>query len=296
MVLKCHEYDVADGRQVLPDTKHNALKAATIAFVPTAPDNSSIPLARVSAKGSLTLPWPVYKPRPVIDDRTIAKLERLPQAAKATELSERACTFTSSGRNIFVHYVEPVLNCRRAALHSSGLTKKKWFKTAAQLWQTMKERQHEEYIFWCQQASELQNDLRTKTLSHEDCLKYAGRAGDAQMCVLHAQIAVSHYLDIALPLELEQESFVKNVEDAASPNICRMAQGENEADGATITTPLQAIHIATDSKEPGFPPSCEAPGPADTAPPYGTNPTPPAKACDGDTQVSPSACDIKPTQ
>ena len=179
-----------------PGTKHDTLKATTVAADHTA-------LTTVSAKEPIRLPLPVYVPQEVIDARTALKLERMPPAARASELSERANTFASSGRNVFIHYVELMLDCRRAALHSSGLTKKRYFKTTAQLWQTMKEKQHGEYLFWCQQATELQAELRSKMLSHEDCLKCAGKVGNAHICVWHARIAVSRYLDIALPPEPE---------------------------------------------------------------------------------------------
>jgi hypothetical protein len=67
----------------------------------------------------------------------LALLDALPTAAREHEIKKAADTFASTRRNIFVHYATPILEDRRKRLLASGLRKKKYPKTAAQLWQSI---------------------------------------------------------------------------------------------------------------------------------------------------------------
>lgn len=150
------------------------------------------------------IPQPPQGPLPVTSARERAHIDALPPSARATELAKRANTFASSGKTVYVHYVEPALSHRRAILLSTGKARKRYTKTAAQLWQSLQREQHDEWFFWYQVAKDVRLAMSKGELTHESCLRDAGREGDARVCIWHAEVAVGHYLGTILPSELEE--------------------------------------------------------------------------------------------
>jgi len=151
-----------------------------------------------------TLPWPAS---PVIDLRRFALLDALPQTARARELRKEAYKFASSDKRVFVHYVDPLLVRRRTVVLAQSKTKKRYPKDAAALWQVLEQEHHEEHCFWKQLSRELCIALGTGALSYDNCLKSAGRPGDATECIRRAEVVVCTYLEIAPPPVLEAGSY-----------------------------------------------------------------------------------------
>ncbi|KAK5705588.1 hypothetical protein LTR17_021533 [Elasticomyces elasticus] len=126
---------------------------------------------------------------------SLQRLEKFPPAARARELKKAADIFACSGRNIFVHYVAPILETRRKKLLASFVTKKKYTKTAAQLWHSLEQDDSDEYFYWNEMVGRrIRESLRSCELSHEMCLEYAGMPEDRATCIWHAELAVSRYL------------------------------------------------------------------------------------------------------
>ena len=123
----------------------------------------------------------------------LSKLEALPPAAKNSEIQKAADTFASSGRNIFVHYVAPILDMRRKILLASGTTKKKHPKTAAQLYQTL---DADQKFYWEQAAKELRLCMKKEILSPKACLVHGGRLSEREQYVRYAELAVATYLEL----------------------------------------------------------------------------------------------------
>ena len=166
--------------------------------------------------------------RPVIE---LSRFNAFPPTTRARELSKAANTFTSSGKTIFVHYAEPILRTRRALLLESGTTRKKFYKTATQLWPNAEE------FFWNQQATELRLSLKQKFLSVEDCLEFAGRPGDARVCSWYAEVGVSEYLGTPPPAPFDEE--VASAEQRATS--MKSVSKEDE---------LNAVHTVTFAEHP----------------------------------------------
>ncbi|KAK5693676.1 hypothetical protein LTR97_010245 [Elasticomyces elasticus] len=125
----------------------------------------------------------------------VQRLDKFPPAARARELKKAADTFACSGRNVFVHYVAPILETRRTKLLASSVTKKKYTKTAAQLWHSLEQDDRDEYFYWNEMAGRrIRESLRSTELSYEMCLEYAGMPEDRATCIWHAELAVSRYL------------------------------------------------------------------------------------------------------
>lgn len=144
-----------------------------------------------------------YKTRPV---RDISALNAFPPAAREREIFRIANTFVSSGKTIFTHYVEPILLRRRAeVLNGETNPRKRFYKTPAQLWIGLEVALYDEYFWWQQKARELRLALKTKVVTNEECLESAGWPGEAFSYVLHAEVAVAHYLGIASPASIEKE-------------------------------------------------------------------------------------------
>lgn len=116
---------------------------------------------------------------PVID---ILRFDRFPPAARKRELKRAADAFASSPKPIFKHYVDPVLKQFRAVRLSSGKARKKYYKTAVQLWQDLENAQYNEYFFWHEVAKELRIAISTGDISHEDVLRYGGWSGRVKSC------------------------------------------------------------------------------------------------------------------
>ena len=128
----------------------------------------------------------------------LAAFEALPPAAKDRETKKAADTFASGRRNIFVHYVTPILNERRRLLLGSGLTKKNYHKTAAQVWQAL---ETDEAFFWNQTAREVRMCMKKGILSPKGCLIHGGRLDSKKTYVQHAEFAVASYLNLPTPEE-----------------------------------------------------------------------------------------------
>lgn len=197
------------------------------------------PPTKLSHRKTAPEPAIVTRPshvRPVID---IARFDAFPQAARARELTKAVNTFASSGKNVFMHYVEPTLNRRRTELLKTGMTKKKYHKTAAQLWPSVEQ---EERSFWNGQAKELRLCLKEKSLSVENCLTFAGRAGDDPACSWHAEVAVSQYLGTPLPAPLDG--------DASTPHTIEQEATTSDVD--STRTKQKAAACVTAPQSPSF--------------------------------------------
>ena len=141
--------------------------------------------------------WSVASPEWQIAAVTdVAQLERLPPASRAREIKKAADNFASNGRNLFVHYVGPILNKRRELLIASSITKKRYYKTAAQIWPTV---QLEDALFWQEAAKELRLCMKDNCLDRKDCLLYAGKLPERQTYIWHAEEVVAAYLDLPHP-------------------------------------------------------------------------------------------------
>ncbi|KXS95994.1 hypothetical protein AC578_8084 [Pseudocercospora eumusae] len=141
-----------------------------------------------------------YRPRPVKD---IAAYKSFPPASRHRALHQEAMKFAANARNIFVHYVEPILDFRRKEKLASGTTKKKFYYNAARLWaelQTIDEL-HGQRFFWNQKAVEMKLALKKKMISPEDLLRNAGFEEDWWENRKYAEIAVGWYLGEDVPQE-----------------------------------------------------------------------------------------------
>lgn len=135
----------------------------------------------------------------------LSNIEALPARAKERETKKAADTFASTGRNVFVHYVTPVLDERRTLLLASSTTKKKYTKTAPQLWQSL---EITESFFWNEAARQLRLCMKEDVLSPKGCLIHGGRLCEKKTYVWHAEIAVAAYLDLPPPQENDGETVV----------------------------------------------------------------------------------------
>ncbi|KAK3701081.1 hypothetical protein LTR37_015643 [Vermiconidia calcicola] len=140
----------------------------------------------------VSIPWRI----PTVTNLTM--LEALPPAARQRETKKIADTFASTGRNIFVHYMTPILELRRQLLLNSRTTKKGFPKTAAQLWQSL---DAEEVFYWDEVARQLRLCMKKAVLSPKGCLIHAGRVNDKTKYVWHAEVAVAAYLNLPPPQE-----------------------------------------------------------------------------------------------
>jgi hypothetical protein len=129
---------------------------------------------------------------------TFTNIDALPKAAAEREVKKAVDSFASTGRNLFVHFTTPVLNHRRELLLRTGATKKKYPKTAAQLWQGL---DYEETFYWEEMAREVRMSLKQKLLTAREYLTDAGRKEDRRMYVWHAEVAVATYLGLPQPPE-----------------------------------------------------------------------------------------------
>ncbi|KAK5122391.1 hypothetical protein LTR85_003975 [Meristemomyces frigidus] len=192
-----------------------------------------------------TSPSPAYEIPPLLNAREIGHINALPQAARAAELAKRANTFASSGKCLFIHFAEPVLNYRRTELLSRGKNKKKYTKTALQLWQSLEEQQYDEWFFWYSVAVQLRIALSKGQISHEECLKNAGMPEDASVYIWHAEVAVAHYMGISPPLEpaetelwsLEGAIAGKGTDSDVDP------KSKDDTSGAWITASFEHLEI-----------------------------------------------------
>lgn len=138
--------------------------------------------------------WSVASPEYHIAAVTnVAQLQQLPPASRARETKKVADNFASNGRNLFVHYVGPILDKRRELLIASGTTKKRFYKTAAQIWPTV---QLEDALFWQEAAKDLRLCMKDNSLDRKDCLLYAGKLTERQTYIWHAEEVVAVYLDL----------------------------------------------------------------------------------------------------
>lgn len=165
--------------------------------------------------GSIISPT-VWRYEPVVN---LTHLEAFPQAARERETKKAASTFASTGRNIFVYYVTPILHERRRRLLISGIQKKKYTKTAAQVWQTVS---HEENFFWNEAARYVRQCMSEGRLSPKGCLIHGGRLDERSAYVWHAEVAVAAYLELP-PLT------VKSTEDGDITAIASNPKTEESA-------------------------------------------------------------------
>ncbi|KAH9825908.1 hypothetical protein Tdes44962_MAKER10130 [Teratosphaeria destructans] len=134
---------------------------------------------------------------PVLSEPQIEHLQALASATRPRLLKAAAEDFASSGESVFAHYVAPILQERRTALLRSGTTDINHFKTASQLWPILPD---EEHVFWDEViAQQLRLSLKHKSLSYDECVKYAGKIEDVPTCLFHAEAAVCRYLGVDGP-------------------------------------------------------------------------------------------------
>ncbi|KAK3626650.1 hypothetical protein LTR22_023077 [Elasticomyces elasticus] len=140
-------------------------------------------------RARMSLPALGFSIPPVL---SLQHLDRFPPAARARELKKAADIFACSGRNIFVHYVAPILETRRKKLLTSVVTKKKYTKTAAQLWYSLEQDDSDEYFYWNEMVGRrIRESLRSCELSYEMCLEHAGVPEDRATCIWHAELAAT---------------------------------------------------------------------------------------------------------
>ncbi|KAF2212711.1 hypothetical protein CERZMDRAFT_84354 [Cercospora zeae-maydis SCOH1-5] len=139
-----------------------------------------------------------YRPQPVLD---VAKYKAFPPAARKREIDRAVRSFTGNAQNVFVHYVEPVLQERRRELLAKK-TKKLYHKTAAQFWSFVSQ---EQAFFWRQKAVELRLALRQGTLKAELCLADAGYRDEWYEYRRFAEVAVAEYFQQEVPGEFREE-------------------------------------------------------------------------------------------
>lgn len=181
-------------------------------------------------------------PRSVIQPvRDISVYKAFPATSRERELKEDADLFASSGKQAFVHYTQPVLDRRRIELLSSRTTKKKYHKTASQLWTEWVQLDdfRDESFYWNEMVARvLRRCLKDGTLSHEDCLTHAGRLEDQAECVRHAETAVSRYLGTPPP--------AVTVQTAASAEVFGISEtsgGDARSEKPAETMPLLKIRF-----------------------------------------------------
>ena len=177
----------------------------------------------------------VKQVRPV---KELASLNAFPAAAREREILKAAHTFASTGRNVFVHYVEPILDERRRSLLADGTTRKKYYKSAAQVWQLQTTDQR---AFWDEKARELRMCMKQGLLGSEDCLRNAGKRDEWQSYLWYAESAIAAYLDQP---HLQPPSKATIEGDSTDPksNTCK-----DDALGVPVTQnviDLQALAIA----------------------------------------------------
>ena len=83
--------------------------------------------------------------RPVVD---VISYNKFLLTARFRSVKQQADTFVSRGRNVFVRYVRPQLEQCHPQNSSSGHTKKRYYTSAAQLWQQLEEIQYGEGFWW----------------------------------------------------------------------------------------------------------------------------------------------------
>lgn len=133
----------------------------------------------------------------------LTHLDALPPAARERETKKAADIFASTGRNLFVRYATPILEERRKRLLATGLRKKKYAKSAVQVWQGVGIEQQ----FFCHQAAkELRLAMKAKQLNPKGCLIHGGRVGERESYVWWAERAVRGYLELPPPTDLEEKS------------------------------------------------------------------------------------------
>ncbi|KAK5737432.1 hypothetical protein LTR17_006659 [Elasticomyces elasticus] len=188
-------------------------------------------------------------------------LDKFPPAARARELKKAADSFACSGRNIFVHYVAPILETRRKKLLASSVTKKKYTKTAAQLWHSLEQDDRDEYFYWSEMIGRrIRESLRSTELSYEMCLEYAGMPEDRATCIWHAELAVSRYMGTPSlePLAVLSDGGsgkVVNTTKTTETNIADVVKADDTGlltsdEIAFDTAKLQMLSIAVNEKSP----------------------------------------------
>lgn len=167
---------------------------------PEANGASSAPLPTPSAQvvAREHLPRPVAK-IPRLNDSEEAR-KRHPHS-RERDIRHAAERFASTPRNIFVHWVQPILDQRRSDLQATGVIRKKYYKSAAQLWPAVANdiEMHDQSFFWNTMASQLQLCVKTSFANAESVVRRGGVEHEFGNYVLYAEIAVSEYLGTTLP-------------------------------------------------------------------------------------------------
>ncbi|KAF7188236.1 hypothetical protein HII31_10521 [Pseudocercospora fuligena] len=187
----------------IPEDKCSTETSDKIAIAATECPKATTPQHRTSDTST-------YRPRPVID---ITIYKAFPAASRQRELHQEAMKFAANARNIFVHYIEPILDLRRKEKLSSGTTKKKFYYNAARLWAEMQTiyELHEQRFFWNQKSVEMKLALKKNAIKLGDLLQNAGFEEDWWECRRYAEMAVGWYLGEDLPRE-----FVNGTGDEAT--------------------------------------------------------------------------------
>lgn len=122
----------------------------------------------------------------------------LPPAAQAREAKKIANTFVSTGRNIFVHYATPILQHGGALLLASGLTKKRFYESTAQVFQIL---DHDELFLWHETANQLRLRMKLRDVTAAECIEFAGLKEERLAYLYHAEVAIAGYLGLPAPVE-----------------------------------------------------------------------------------------------
>ncbi|KAK4500075.1 hypothetical protein PRZ48_008261 [Zasmidium cellare] len=162
----------------------------------------------------------LLRPNALIDLKKFAKFPRTARQREITKLVEK---FSGNGVHLFIHYTSPILEARRKTLLASGTTKKKYPKSAHQLWTGLND---EQKVFWDHQAKLIRLGIANGSLGHEQCVEDAGFQSEWRECLRFSEIAVGAYLQLPLPTDEVEEMTMLEERDAAKVReeliICEM--------------------------------------------------------------------------
>lgn len=173
-----------------------------------------------------------FRPKPLYDLKKYAKFS---QAARHREVVKIVDKFSGNGVHLFVHYVSPILEVRRKALTASGTTRKKYHKSASQLWIILDDEQK----FFCDhQAKLIRLGIANGTLGYEQCVEEdVGFRSEWRECVRFSERAVAGYLQIPMPEDLEE------VEKSESPDVgCKGEATQETAPAPEVATARAELH------------------------------------------------------
>ena len=180
-----------------------------------------------------------YQPLPVLD---ISRYNAFPAAARQRELDRAVQKISGNAQNMFVHYVEPVLQHRRNELRATGRSKRLHHKTAAQIWSFMS---LEQSFFWTQKVTELRLALKQGTLKAEDCLRDAGYSDEWYEYRRFAEMAVAEYMKQEVPEEFREERKHWVTRDEIKRGVADQATEDDRREHEQVEDQTEVLHLVT---------------------------------------------------